>query len=415
MLILFVIAVAAISFLVSSLKSSSSQTERDKITAAALAQAKEALIGFAEGVNLISSAARPGDLPCPDTDDDGQAQSSCDAQVKRLGRLPWKTLKLPDLRDGYGERLWYAVSTNFKNNTRIGNLNSDTIGTITVRDASGTIVNNGVQFTAAIAVVISPGASITRQDGLVQTRDVAGNLNPKNYLDILVGTEDNAGFIESTTDGFIKGRIWDSSRNTVVNDEFVTITYSELMPLVEKRVREEVLACLTYYAANNDGRYPWAAKMDTSATPLPPAYSDDSNVLFGRLPDTPFVNTQTDGGALSTMDDIWTPECNIKSASGWWLNWKEMVFYAVAGGCKPSPATGCSGTLVVNPPSSTPDKRIVVIVAGRRLAGVSGGQLRGNNAEKGTAANYLESNNLSGAPFQQGKATPSFNDNLGYR
>ena len=76
-LILFIVAVVAISFLVSSLKSSSSQTERDKITAAALAQAKAALIGYAAGVNLKSGAARPGDLPCPDTNDDGQAESSC--------------------------------------------------------------------------------------------------------------------------------------------------------------------------------------------------------------------------------------------------------------------------------------------------------------------------------------------------
>jgi hypothetical protein len=32
-------------------------------------------------------------------------------QAERLGRLPWKTLGLPDLRDGDGERLWYAVSS----------------------------------------------------------------------------------------------------------------------------------------------------------------------------------------------------------------------------------------------------------------------------------------------------------------
>ena len=143
-LILFIVAVVAISFLVSSLKSSS-QTERDKVTAAALAQAKAALIGYAASVNLFgctspSDCPRPGEIPCPDTNDDGQAEPSCGnadgttGQITRLGRLPWKTLGLPDLRDGYGERLWYAVSNNFKKHSRAFPLNSDTLGTISVRD-----------------------------------------------------------------------------------------------------------------------------------------------------------------------------------------------------------------------------------------------------------------------------------------
>src|SRR5262245_11131637 len=75
--------------------------ERERITAAALAQAKQALIGFAAGVTL-GGAARPGDLPCPDQDNDGDADAvpACDTPALALGRFPWKTLGLPDLRDG---------------------------------------------------------------------------------------------------------------------------------------------------------------------------------------------------------------------------------------------------------------------------------------------------------------------------
>ena len=53
-------------------------------------------------------ASRLGDLPCPDRDDDGDADAvpGCDTAALALGRLPWKTLGLPDLRDGDGERLW---------------------------------------------------------------------------------------------------------------------------------------------------------------------------------------------------------------------------------------------------------------------------------------------------------------------
>ena len=147
--------------------------ERDKITDAALAQAKDALIGFAAGRDLVAGANRPGDLPCPDLDDDGDADAvpGCDTAARALGRLPWKTLGLPDLRDGYGQRLRYAVSSSFKNNTLdppcanpgdAGCLNSDARGKITVRSSDGTIIHDGspIQSTpsGAIAVIFAPGA-----------------------------------------------------------------------------------------------------------------------------------------------------------------------------------------------------------------------------------------------------------------
>ena len=52
-----------------------------------------------------------------------------------IGRLPWRTLGLPDLRDSSGERLWYAVSRQFaRNPTCMPNcpLTSDTLGQLTV-------------------------------------------------------------------------------------------------------------------------------------------------------------------------------------------------------------------------------------------------------------------------------------------
>ena len=83
--------------------------ETEKTTSEALAQAREALIGYA-----ASDDNRPASLPCPDTDNNGSAQlyagSYCPSEI---GRLPWRTLGLPDLRDGSGERLWYAVSREF--------------------------------------------------------------------------------------------------------------------------------------------------------------------------------------------------------------------------------------------------------------------------------------------------------------
>lgn len=443
LIILTIIGLGAASLLVSALNKANSQIERDKITAAALAQAKEALIGYAAGVNLSNPGPRPGDLPCPDINNDGSAEPACGnaagstGQNLRLGRLPWKSLRLPDLRDGNGERLWYAVSNNFKISTRTtctspgmaGCLNSDTSGTITVKDSNGNIIFDGTGTTGAIAVVFAPGSSFTRQDGYVQNRactpcnaqDVCTaspatntpRCNPTNYLDIALG-EDNANFQDSNTNGFIQGPI-SAAGATILNDKLLTITLGDLMPTIEKRVAGEVLACLTEYAAklSNQGRYPWAAPLNPSAAP---SYSDTSVSRFGRIPDTLFAATKSDSG--NVMDDSWTGNCRITSSSGWWLNWKELVFYAVADAYKPvlapmPPACGTTGTcLTVNPPSATANKQVAVFVAGRRLAGVASGQPRTSNNNKGTITNYLENQNStpSDGTFERNAITPTFND-----
>src|SRR5213083_1501206 len=80
-------------------------TRRSRATERSLAQAREALIAYATA-RPVSAAVGPGYLPCPDLDDDGWAEATCGSQngdsgqAQRLGRLPWKTLGLPDLRDG---------------------------------------------------------------------------------------------------------------------------------------------------------------------------------------------------------------------------------------------------------------------------------------------------------------------------
>ncbi len=418
------------------------ELEADHQTALALAQAKAALVGFAAGVDL-SGSARPGDLPCPDLNNDGLAELSCGnasgstGQDKRLGRLPWKTLGLPDLRDGHGERLWYAVSSNFKNNTRIPILNSDTQGTITVRDSKGNVILDAAGTTGAIAVIIAPGAALTRKEmnGSLYVQNRAcipcdaqekctatpaidtPRCNPINFLDIALG-EDNKSYIDGDADGFVQGSIKDASGAPVLNDKLLAITYDDLMPVVEKRVSREVLFCLTNYAADisNSGRYPWAAPLSSTA---PPSFADMANTRFGRIPDTPFTSTVTSSGTTQPMNDNWS-NCNIVSGSGWWLNWKEMVFYALGSAYQPidlsvSPVYGCSvfgACLVVNPPSPIASKQVVVFVAGRRLKGVAGGQPRTSNIDKGEIANYLEKQNASTADgiFERGLIGSTFND-----
>ena len=335
------------------------QNKKQQQTTDALAKAKEALIGYAAGVDL-TAGYRPGDLPCPDINNDGTAGGSCsNGGGTTLGRLPWKTLGLPDLRDGDGERLWYAVSTNFKNNPRTscilpgqpgyvlgleaGCLNSDTRGTITVHSSEGIIINDGSNpdpFTpsGAIAVVISPGGITQRQGSATpQDRSAAGVNNPINYLDVGNG-EDNKDFMDgSNINGFINGPVYDANGNVIVNDRVLAITYSDLMPILERRVTKEVFNCLTTYAAQNGSRYPWAADMSSSASG---DYSDTMSTRFGRIPYPPLNQTVFGliGPPLTSaictlplvcMQTTWPSSCTITMGT-WWENWKAGIGVSVS-------------------------------------------------------------------------------------
>ena len=303
-----------------------STARRDQASEQALAQAREALLAYAAD-RPISAVVGPGFLPCPDLDDDGWAESTCGSlagdrgQEERLGRLPWKTLGLADLRDGHGERLWYAVSTRYKGllncaaSAACVDLSPVTaVGTITVRDSAGSVLRDGMLADAerggAAAVVIAPGAPLTRVSPSGEVReqrrdcaprdcDAAGTCiatpprraarcDPVNYLDVAPperSGEDNAYFHDRSDsgrvlngNGFIEGPVVDARGRLAVNDRLAVITYADLMPRVTRRVGLELAQCLAFFASRpeNGGRLP-------RASPACPGVG-----TAGRIPDTPF-------------------------------------------------------------------------------------------------------------------------------
>ena len=441
-------AVIGITALLAVARGTESEAEKERRTSEALAMAKDALIGFAGGVPL-PGADRPGDLPCPDLDNDGSADPPCSTAAARLGRLPWKTLGLPDLRDGDGERLWYAVANAFKNNPRtlcpthtdVQCLNSDTLGTITVRDSAGVIVHDGtntdrVTNNGTVAVVIAPGATLQRQGaGASQDRScfVAGvwqcdavdrcipapaptdvpRCNPANYMDVLSGIEDNADFGDSLANGFITGPVVAAS-TTVVNDRILTIERADIFPVLERRVVQEVGLCLKSYATAYGNKFPWAADLTQSGTTA--NYRDDAGAAarrYGRIPDPPFNRTQSDD---ATMGTTWAGACKLLVGS-WWTNWKSQVLYAVAPGFQPGSSAACGGCLAVNRPTGGPatNVRMVAIIAGRPLFG----QSRGVVGDISNPANYVEFENATSdvtpdATFEIRAIDPTFNDRLAY-
>ncbi len=174
-MLISILAMGGLYFFVSQFNSVRAHQDRDLKTAQALKMAKEALIAWS-----VMSTTAPGQLPCPEDTSligmatEGQAMASC-GNTLRIGRLPWKTLKVGDLRDGYGEPLWYALSPGF----RTVPINSATPAQLTL-DGTG----------SAVAIVFSPGPPLAGQ-----TRPAISAAVPPavaNYLDLSNGSGSTA-------------------------------------------------------------------------------------------------------------------------------------------------------------------------------------------------------------------------------
>lgn len=278
LLILLVIAlgVLAVTLFVGMLSSSGIQIDRDKKTAAALAEAKAALIGRA-----VRDDNRPGSLPCPDTNnDDGSADLFTGTQCPSyIGRLPWRTLGLPDLRDGYGERLWYALSNNLRDDASAQPINSNTSLTIQVY-ASDKVTPLTSAGNEAAAVIFSAGPVLNGQ-----TRDIANENIATNYLD-QTGTSPSDFNNTIATGPFIQGPVKDSAGNIVVNDKLLIITRRDLFSVVEKRIANIIMGTGTDSTSTTGLRkYYW----DNSAYPSTPLnygslqYSNDPTTQANTL------------------------------------------------------------------------------------------------------------------------------------
>jgi hypothetical protein len=273
-MLVFMIGIAATAYMVHALNGNTVKIERDKKTAAALADAKATLIGWSAG-----HATMPGALPCPDTSNTG-SPGTCTATAGIIGRLPWKTLGLNDLRDGNGECLWYALSPAYRNTitvaSRVSNpINSTISGTITVKGADGTTLPAPVN--PVVAVIIAPGAPLTGQDRSNAGSTVCGgNTTASYYLDTAQGVNNSTGNVSGSNYTFIAGATSDT-----FNDRLIYITAEDLYGPVRKRIADELAGVGTpgntglrkYYVDNQV--YPWAGNasgnvvMNTSSGYVP--------------------------------------------------------------------------------------------------------------------------------------------------
>ncbi len=441
LLVLLLLVVTVFStVLVSALSNVDRENRRRQTTSEALARAKEALLAYA------STHERPGVLPCPDTNNDGSGDPNANIGCySRIGRLPWKQLKLIDLRDGTGERLWYVVSADFANvpSSQIVN-NEEAKGLLNVCGNSGCGNSSPIPSppaavplpkTNVAAILFAPGAPLEgsdRKDGENTNPDPAVNGDPakkaENYLDSL--TIDTKTF--NNASGSANGNDFiAANRSQSFNDELLHISASEIFSNVNKRKETkttlmELAGCIAAYGLNNsaanDLRLPWAAPIAIDVNNV--VQFDDANGLkAGRFPYR--VNDSASVPTAHIWSTSWVSTSNrntfgaCSSFPKWWNSWKPYLYYSVAdnfapdfaGGTAPSPNSCASptGCLRVN---GGPGKfAAIVIFSGKKLAT----QPRTTSAEKQDKNNYLEDTNSSsiggaGAIFMNSTASSTFND-----
>lgn len=326
MVMLVILILGAAAMLLNALNNTAPRLARDKVTADALAQAKEALIGYAvNSENAGNPTARPGNFPCPDRDAPGtmgygDSESSCSSGGgTSVGRLPWKTLGIKEPIDANGEPLWYVLSDNFRKSVSI--INSDTRGTLQVYDRDG-ITLLTPQGSEAVAIVFSPG-SVT---GVQQRNSVTNKTAASNYLDTANG-HNNA----SSTGPFIAAEI-----GNTFNDRLIVIRTRDFIPAIEKRIAKSLKLILENYKTAI-GVYPYPATFSSCQDNV--TCNSNPMICRGRIPQT--------AQPANWAGNYIMP---VTGGSAWFKDneWYRVIYYSAGTNRLASAPPGCSTTLNVS-------------------------------------------------------------------
>jgi hypothetical protein len=295
LIVLLVLVVGAGYTALRGLNAAYAKPERDARTLAAMQAAKQALLGYAANrARLVADVARtsspspelfemPGVLPCPAQSLAvtnalfGTARASCTPSMPSfpnllVGRLPWKTLDLPELTDAGGEPLWYAVSQSFRLQTTTPPVvNPNSQGTIRMVDAGGNIVQNRI-----VAVIIAPGPVVAGQvRGTTSEKHAAASYLERFTVMPVVGIDFD----------FYAGGPTDAPP-APFNDQILTITEAELFDAIENgvaaRLEQTIVPLLEAHRAYW-GTLPYATGFFDPTQPVSGLYAS-SGALSGHLP-----------------------------------------------------------------------------------------------------------------------------------
>jgi hypothetical protein len=263
--------------------------------------------------------------------------------------------------------LWYAIALPFRNAaSNPAAINSDTLGTLTVRVAGGATPIT----TQAVAVVIAPGPAFGTQNrgsagaAACGAASVVPNLCASNYLEPYQGadnTSSNGPFI-----GVAERRLQGA------NDQVAYIQTRDFIPIVEQRVGAELQELLAVYRERANV-YPWASDFSSLTGVSVPGSNR------GRFPTTalPYNWNATIAGVIATP-----------ALPGWVAanNWHHAVYYS-AGKGQLDVGAACltcstSATLSVTGASGTAQVSALLLTPGTPRAGVV--------RPSAVAANYFE-------------------------
>ena len=291
-LLLFVIALvmAASYVLLKKVNQGSSDARRDNYTLQQLKLAREALRGYAlNGLDIVTATTKPGRLPCPDYNLDGNLDGLSDPCISsginiQPGRLPWRTLGVGELRDASNEPLWYVPAIEFDGATAI---NSNI-------DNTPLRINGGIA--PLVAIVLAPGAVLGSQSR--PPGNPVAQLNPAQYFEDINAL---GGTAYVTTP---------ANSATPFNDRLLAIRLDRFMPLLEQRVLRELAGKLKLAPA-----FPNPAETGTTDC--------NNSIPDGLLPTSVKAGTSCDvtSAALPVYPDWFVSD-----------NWQKLIWYAMKPG-----------------------------------------------------------------------------------
>lgn len=431
LLLLWLVALGAAVLLWQQIPSWSPLQQRQQTGDAALALAKQALIAYAVTYGDFHSDRLPGYLPCPDLGPrginvhEGSPDPPCGGKdVSALGRLPWHELGLEALRDGAGECLWYAVSGSFKNSPAADMLNWDSLGQLAIMAPDGASFAVGAQpEERAAAVIFAPGPALAGQDRSTAATApwCGGNYVASNYLDAY-RQRSNAALAAAPG---APSLLTSAGPGNGVNDGLLAITPREIFAAVRQRhnFQAQILEhlrrlslCVAAYGGRNkagpgDLRLPWAASLSPQNPNSDAAYGDEVGRTIGHLPYSVAASKAATANLMQRATLIDAGSCPppwSKLDELWYQNWKDHLFYAVAGAYAPNAAAPglCNPCLSVN---GAGRYAAILIFAGPAI----GTQRRSLERDKAAIGNYLEDANAAGgSDYRSAAATEDFNDLL---
>ena len=263
-----------------------STAQRETRTGITLQSAKQSLLAYV--AKQAATDNTPGRLPCPeslgqpDTVYEGIAAPVIGPPsfptCSPVGRLPWKTLGIDQLRDGWGEPLWYAAATG-----TWALVNSGT--SLTINPGLANPLTYDGAANAVVAVIIAPGIAINT---LNMTSPPAGCTQVGQQANRYAVPYVVANFLECGNEA---GNYLTIAPTDWGNDRSISITAAEVMSAiagaVADRLQRQVAPALADWRAN-EANTNWGeqfiAYASTFSNPASNAMCGTYNVREGLMP-----------------------------------------------------------------------------------------------------------------------------------